>query len=674
MRVRLDRKSQQLLKAFNLLRRDGDAGDLPRTKFDYGKDVGDGLRSAVIVATALWISRNFTEAPVVVRDPDGEIESDHELAKLLKYPNPYYSGGSLRAAVGLDYGVQGNAYIEIGERGRGGRPESLYYQPTTQITPKGTSDKLITHYEHATERGPRTIPVEDMIHIRYGLDPRNQRLGFNPLQALLREVFTDDEAANFTAAVLRNYGFPGIIAMPREAGDTIGEKARDLFKKYLRRAFGGDNRGEPLVLDGQLKIETLEADLSKLNIDKLRQIPEERVTAVMGVPAAVVGFGTGLEQTKVGATMSSMRKMAYENAIIPMQRIFAEELTAALLPEFDTREDAAVVFDLRDVRILQEDADSRSNRTIKEYNAGLITRAEGRTRLGHEAGPGDDVYKIGFSDKFTTSGRKNWIADTLRKALPAKDAAFDRRADLIKKLDADRDRLVPIWADELKKEFRRIADDIVRLWELEQIQVASGNGNGQHKQVSEADRELIDRILLAYKIPPLVYETHYLRVLKQTLETINAVMGLAVMLSEPMEQEIIALGGTRKGLVDLTEQTRSAMYESVAEARAEGEGVRATANRIRDGIEAGPWNSVEYRSEIIARTETRYAQNRSALSVYDEADTVEAVQAFDAQLGPTDEVCMARNGQIMSTIEARSELEEEHPNGTLDFAPVIAER
>jgi SPP1 gp7 family putative phage head morphogenesis protein len=77
-----------------------------------------------------------------------------------------------------------------------------------------------------------------------------------------------------------------------------------------------------------------------------------------------------------------------------------------------------------------------------------------------------------------------------------------------------------------------------------------------------------------------------------------------------------------------------------------------------------------YRAQMIARTETKYAQNISSLAAYRNADVVTGLMAFDAQAGNTDAECEARNGQVFSFTEADRVTEEEHPNGTLSWAPV----
>lgn len=83
-----------------------------------------------------------------------------------------------------------------------------------------------------------------------------------------------------------------------------------------------------------------------------------------------------------------------------------------------------------------------------------------------------------------------------------------------------------------------------------------------------------------------------------------------------------------------------------------------------------------YRAEMIARTETRFAYNAGSLDSY-EASGITRVEASDAHAGghakkfPDDSACRERNGQTFTIDEARIEEEAEHPNGTLIWIPVV---
>src|SRR5581483_6204053 len=127
----------------------------------------------------------------------------------------------------------------------------------------------------------------------------------------------DDEAANFTAALLRNMGVPGVVVSP-EQGATVSQEDADVTKAYVKSKFTGDNRGEPLVLSGPTKVQQFGFSPEQLLLKELRRIPEERVSAVLGVPAMVAGLGAGLDRSTF-TNYAEAREAAYEQAIIPTQ-------------------------------------------------------------------------------------------------------------------------------------------------------------------------------------------------------------------------------------------------------------------------------------------------------------------------------------------------------------------
>lgn len=74
----------------------------------------------------------------------------------------------------------------------------------------------------------------------------------------------------------------------------------------------------------------------------------------------------------------------------------------------------------------------------------------------------------------------------------------------------------------------------------------------------------------------------------------------------------------------------------------------------------------EYRSELIARTETMLTYNEAALGTYREFDVTQVV-AMD---GDEDAECARRNGETFALDDAMSITD--HPNGTLDWVPVVS--
>lgn len=664
------REAAQLLKAFNILRRETDGSSIiPRTRYDYAEQVGTGLGSSTIVAPALWIARQFPEAPIVVKNRDGTLNLEHPIAELFIVPNPWYGGGSFKMALAFDYTISGNAYIEI-ERGTGGRPTALYYHPSFRITPKGNSSELVTHYEQATSNGTRIIPVEDMIHVRNMIDPQDNKRGYSALQSLVREIFTDDEAANMTASILRNYGVPGIVIKP-SGEDEIPEEQANTIKTFFNRILRGDNRGQTIVSSGNIAIEKFEVDFAKMNIDRLRQIPEERVCAVIGIPAAVVGFGTGMEQTKVGATMKELRELAYENVIVPMQRTFTEEFNRVLLPEFEPRpQGMSVVFDNSEVRVLQEDEDRKSVRMTREWQAGLRTRASALRELGEEPANSDEVYRLSFADLLVPAGQmpqqpQKQIHQHVQTKVSSEGRSYYQR------LQRDIENLATPWAGEIAKQLRSYADEIATAYR----DAAPKQRFAQTKasEPNESDRRLVDTILLGIAIPSLAFESQYVKVAEQTAATINVSYELGIGISDPIARNIAAQGGIRKGLVDLTEDTRQQLYRLLAQARDEGLSVADTAALIGEKAGAGPWATPETRAQVIARAETKYAQNFSSVELYQQNPKIKRVEIIDAQNGTVHaDRCLELNGQIMLKEQAANIEPTEHPNCLVGESMVIA--
>ncbi len=389
-------------KALSAMRHTGASnfllGFLSRTKFDYAKEVGTGIDSSVVTAPVQWIQRAITEARLrVVRRKDDEIEEvvNHDLVALIDTPNPGYSGLDLWSATVFSYLTAGNAYwLKI--RNGSGKVTELWYVPHWRMTPKWPENgmEFISHYEYNHGAGtPSKVPPEDVVHFRAGIDPRNTRLGLSPIHGAIREIFVDLEASNFVASLLRNQGVPGLVISPD--GDVqVSPDDTKAVKKWFKEAFGGDRLGETLVMSSKTKVEQYGFNPQQMDLSVVRDVAEERVCACLGIPAAIVGFGAGLQSTKVGATMNEMRKLAWINGIIPIHRSFADTLQRSLMPDFmrSSANNEVVEFDTSQVTALEEDMNERATRWNTLIAGGWAMISEGRRAMGLDVDDSHDVF------------------------------------------------------------------------------------------------------------------------------------------------------------------------------------------------------------------------------------------------------------------------------------------
>jgi HK97 family phage portal protein len=369
---------------------------------DYTQIVGDGSHSSIVSACVNWIARTFPEAPPAVwrqvGDEIPQIVRRHALVQMLRRPNPYYSGVLLWMATLVSWTIDGNAYW-VKRRSAMGNVVELWYVPHWMMEPRWPSDgsQFISHYDYRPAAGELVqIPAKDVFHLRYGLDPENTRKGRSPLHGLYAEIYTDDEAMRFTAAILHNFGMPGVVVSPgTDTKKVASQDEMDAIKAKFKAEFTGDKRGDPIVLNRPTHVEQFGFSPNELDLGALRDIPEERVTAALGIPAAVVGFGAGMQTAKVGATMSELRDQAWEGNIIPTQRLIGEELTLQLLPDFATDADLQeleVGFDLSNVRVLQDAQTAVAERHATLVRAHIEKVGEARAHLGYPVSPEDMVY------------------------------------------------------------------------------------------------------------------------------------------------------------------------------------------------------------------------------------------------------------------------------------------
>jgi hypothetical protein len=131
-----------------------------------------------------------------------------------------------------------------------------------------------------------------------------------------------------------------------------------------------------------------------LTLTELRNTVEERVCSMLGIPAAVIGFKSGLEQTKVGATMDKLVQLAWKQCLFPMQRALAQQLDEQLLADFtpDYEDRERVTFDVSEAASLQEDATQAADRVAKLVDAGVLRVDQAQAELGLEVDQTQKVY------------------------------------------------------------------------------------------------------------------------------------------------------------------------------------------------------------------------------------------------------------------------------------------
>ena len=659
---------------------------LPNTKIDFAKHVGDGVGSNVFMAPILWIWRQSLESRMgLLTETKGSEDFDlsGELSKLLTNPNPFYSGSAMMLAIIISWFTDGNVYL-LKARDGAGAVRQLWYVPHWMVEPmsdESDSSSFISFYRYKPGgAAEHDIKPSEIVHLRCGVDPREVRKGFSHMKMLLREIFNDDESANFVSALLLNGGVPGVIISPKDGSATDTESLK-ATKDYIKVMFGRSKRGEPLALGAPTEVKEFGYDPQKMNLGVVRNVSEERVCAGIGLPSAVVGFGSGMEQTAVGATLLELHRIAWVDCVIPNQELIAEELTRSLREDFKLSEDQRISFDRDKVRALQDDRNKEAERLSKLVVGAIMMRSEARKRLRLEVLPADEVYYLPLG--VTLEGPGAPVSEPLPevtldadgKPLPEKPKAARRRmtrqqTGILRAMDKLRDRSIKALEQRMGQFFKTMGEAAATAY------LASGKASKPSETKASEDELRVELMFGSMSINRLrqevrgIYSSHYVAVFRETNKILGG-MGLVVGGIDAQEMKILARGGSQAGLLDLTTQSRGKAIRVVEEGRLAGEGPEEIARKLAKVVPAGRFEDSRTRAELIARTETRIAQTESALEVYRVAPGIDQVMIIDGRLGDTDADCEEANSQIVSFDEAQGMIAAEHPNGTRDLVPVF---
>lgn len=364
----------------------------------------DASNNSIVMACVGWGMRNIVQAHAVVQaeGADGwDAIKGHPASDLVRNPQsrvPFnertrLTGKRLSMAVAHQLMFDGNAYLHK-LRGAGGQTISLEFLPSYAVTPVGrtTAAGVVDYYRVNLSNGQSDkVDPTDMVHIQTGIDPANTLQGLSPLKAVMRQVMTDNEIAVYSHSVVKSPS-PGWMASMKAVKDgtyVLTEAEANDIAQALAAKTSGEKAGGVVVPTVPMDLEPLRMTPDQLAIDKLNKLPEERITAVFGIPAIVAGMGSGLERSTF-SNMKEAREAATEEFLIPMWTQMADAFTSELLPEFDKTGAQRFWYDTSDVRTLSEDADAIASRSEKLFGSNIINRAEARTMVGQKPGKGDE--------------------------------------------------------------------------------------------------------------------------------------------------------------------------------------------------------------------------------------------------------------------------------------------
>jgi HK97 family phage portal protein len=393
-------------------------GHYGNSRIDYAAEVGNLTQSSLVMSAVNWLGRVLPEAPLQVIEADAQGKEKpivgHPAIKLLNRPNPFYPGATLWQSFALSWIVSGNPYF-MKVRNAFGQVVELWYVPPSMIGPRWPEDgsEFISYYEYQADGRITRIEVEDIIHIRNGVDPVNMgRTGLSPVASVLREICGDNEVATFQFLLLKFGGMPPVGISLKENMSSQGWDPNKVKQDFVRST-SGDERGKVFVSNKAVEITKLGFNPTEMDLGVLRHLPESRFASVIGIAKETLGYGAA-DRNSTYNNVQQADERSIQTYVKPLWELIGDELTHQIGPDFELKPNQRIAFDLKQVAALQEDQNALHERARNDLASGGITVNEYRETIGREPRPDGDVYLRSTSVQPVS---KEMVAASIQSAL-----------------------------------------------------------------------------------------------------------------------------------------------------------------------------------------------------------------------------------------------------------------
>lgn len=403
----------------------GQAAQAGLANASYQTYAREGYAKNETVFAAIELRATSAAEPRIIgrrRKRGGQVEEvyDHPLLTILNKPNPFMSRAGLYSTLFMDRDLAGNSYLLKARGDVLGNVQELWrLRPDrVQVVPVDKHDPTagIQAYLYRSDKGTVELPPKDVIHFKTR-HPLDDWYGMPPMMALSGRIDIDNYMKDFVKSFFQNAGVPSGVLSTKQ---KLNQDAKDQLRTRFRNQFGGPaGWHELLVIDANETTYTpmtMQMGQRGLVIPELSNINEAHVAMVYGVPASILGAMVGLESSSY-ANKRSDWQVFWDVTMTPLFREFSDVLTMALVPEFGGIDE--VIFDLSDIRALQEDVDKIADRDRKDLAAGAMTVEEYRAKRGMEPLPAEGTFLVPTSSTPTRVGSLGEPPEPAPAAIPA---------------------------------------------------------------------------------------------------------------------------------------------------------------------------------------------------------------------------------------------------------------
>lgn len=335
------------------------------------------LRSEMLASVPLFVYRRL---------PDGgrERADDHPLAPILQEEaNPRQTAFEARELLVRSLDLAGNGLGRV-ERDRAGEVVALWPSPPRYVTVERLQSGRLRYVFDWPGRAPVTLleGAGEVLHVRAATS--DGELGRSPLQVARGSLQLAMSQMQTAQSLMINSLRPSATA---SHPGKLSDKARaNIEQSFEQQAGGPYQAGRMLVLEEGLKLEPWSFSPKDAEFLQQRQVSNEDVARIFGVPPAVLGIG---ERPTYGSAVEESRQLV-ASCLAPLAARVEAALMRDLLSEADRRAGYFVMHDMDG--LLRGDLKTRFEAYRIGREAGIWSPNDCRRREGEAAIPNGDEY------------------------------------------------------------------------------------------------------------------------------------------------------------------------------------------------------------------------------------------------------------------------------------------
>ncbi len=342
------------------------------------KATREGYKISVYVYRSVrTIIQAASAVPWIVLDGEGEPIKGHAIEKLLKNPNPEFSGQDLIEVLIAHLELVGNALWQPIIVGKSVREVWPVFPDLVKPIPGEKPGEWLKGWNVTLSSGQQILlPPDQFIHFQQ-VDPGNPYWGISPLMAAARTVDTDNEAQDTQKITMQNRGVvDGVFTHEATMSEEQFEEAR---RQIRERFLDKSRRREPWVLGAgakwnQMSITPVEMDFIASRLANLRAI-----AAAFGLDPWWLGDRSASTYNNV----MEARKALYEDVVIPLLDDIRSTLNLKLAPIYG--DGIFITYDLSGIPALREDFGQKVEQAKTLWAMGVpFEQINSRLKMGFE--------------------------------------------------------------------------------------------------------------------------------------------------------------------------------------------------------------------------------------------------------------------------------------------------